>query len=57
MFGSTPYKEGYRPDEHSTGFKQSRTLAESQRQYQQLLEENALLREQARHRHTPSAGR
>ncbi len=57
MFGSTPYKGEYRPDDNSTSYKMSRDLAESQRQYAQLLEENAQLKEQARRRNAPQVGR
>ncbi len=57
MFGSTPYKGDYRPDDNSTSYKMTRDLAESQRQYAQLLEENAQLKEQARSRKAQHVGR
>jgi len=57
MFGSTPYKGDYRPDDNSTSYKMTRDLAESERQYAQLLEENAQLKEQARSRNAQHVGR
>jgi hypothetical protein len=46
MFGSTPYKDTYYNEEHSTGYKTGLNLEENEKQYNALVRENTKLQEQ-----------